>query len=954
MALLSAGIGDTPGGEAPPRLVGRDAELSLIREQVKDTGRAVLLRGPAGIGKTRLMRAAIDAATEQLAADDACVLTAKCPENGSGAYEVVRALFAPLHLTDPGTTGHPLLRGSARLALPALTPGRTADSDPADLYAVMQGLYWLTAGLAADRPVVLAVDDLQWCDEASLRWLGFLLRRAEDLQVVLILTLRTEAEEELPAALAEMTDVPSCLTLDVHPLGEEAVGDLLAHTLGGPPDAALVDTCMRISGGTPLLVHLLAGRWKESGPLTGPGDTADEGADEEADLGLVARFRIDRLTAERLAVAQAVGVLEEETVDIVAALAGTQPEPAQRVVEDLRAAGLLRPDALAYRHDLIREAVLQTLRPAERAALHERAARLLDEAGRPVEKVAVQLMLLPASPEPWMITALRSAALDAELRGAPATAGQYLTRALCHTPDDLDLLSHTARVFAHIAPGTALGHLEHALAQPTDPRTRCCLVLQYGITSLGAHNSLRAFDLVTEALDRTVGELGTSPADQALRARVEAMVLLSGLDETSTVGRVSHRFRDRTPPPGETPDERLLLGMLCALRTLEGRPAAELVPAAERVLRLGDGPRGGWGALGAVLTLYLADENEPVQAALGTLLSQATARGEAWQCALVSTTRSQVHLWAGNVTQALSDAHFAHDLFDRELRVSTSVSPKCALADALVRRGEPERAQRLLAEVQRPRLDQFSLEYHAFLMARARARAALGDLDGALEDLLRCGDSLAAAGIGNPVLAPWWFEAAPLLARLGREHEGHAIVERVAAPVDEWGTPRARGMLSLARGVLTPDDTGLDHLTEAADLLAGSPARLEHARAEYLLGRRLFDRGDAQAARTRLHRAIDIAVLCGDKSLLDEVRPVLAAARGRLRRSTTSPAESLSGGERQIAERAAAGATNREIAEALFLTQRTVEFHLTSVYRKLGIRGRHQIASALTVTHREP
>ncbi|MEU9440741.1 AAA family ATPase [Streptomyces sp. NPDC048304] len=946
MALFSVGNGESAGGEVPPRLVGRDAELSLIREQVKDTGRAVLLRGPAGIGKTRLMNAAIDAATEQLAADDACVLTAKCPENGSGAYEVVRSLFAPLHLTEGNTAGHPLLRGSARLALPALTPGRTADAAPADLYAVMQGLYWLTAGLAAERPVVLAVDDLQWCDEASLRWLGFLLRRTEDLPVVLLLTLRTEAQEALPAALEEMADVPSCLTLDVHPLGEEAVGDLLGQALGGRPDAALVDTCMRITGGTPFLVHLLAGRWKERNPLTGPGAEADEGAG----LGLVARFQIDRLTAERLAVARAVAVLEEETVDTVAALAGTQPEPAQRVVEDLRAAGLLRPDALAYRHDLIREAVLQTLRPAERAALHERAARLLDEAGRPVEEVAVQLMLLPASPEAWMVTALRSAALGAELRGAPATAGQYLTRALHHVPDDLDLLSHSARVFAHIAPGTALRHLEHALSLPADPRTRCRLVLQYGVTSLGAHNSLRAFDLVNETLDVTAGELGTSPADQALRARVEAMVLISGLDETSTVGRVSRRFSDYTPPPGETPDERLLLGMLCALRTLEGRPAAELVPAAERVLRLGDGPRGGWGALGASLTLYLADEIDPVHTALSTLLAQARARGEAWQCALVSTTRAQLHLWAGNVTQALSDAQFSHDLFDRELRMPTSVSPQCALAAVHVRRGEPEKARQLLDRIQRPRLEQFTLEYHTYLMTRARTREALGDLEGALDDLMRCGDSLAAAGIGNPVLAPWWFDAAQLLARLGREHEGHAVVERVTAPVDEWGTVRARGMLALARGVLTPGDTGLGHLTEAADLLGRSPGRLEHARAEYLLGRRLFDRGDAQGARTRLHRSIDAAVLSGDKMLLDEVRPVLAAARGRLRRGTTSPAESLSGGERQVAERAAAGATNREIAEALFLTQRTVEFHLTSVYRKLGIRGRHQIAAALTET----
>ncbi|MBN0048585.1 AAA family ATPase [Streptomyces actuosus] len=942
MALLGAGDAKTAADEAPPRLVGRDTELSLIREQVKGAGRAVLLRGPAGIGKTRLMRAAIDAATEQLDADTR-VLTAKCPENGSSAYEVVRALFTPLRLTEGHTAGHPLLRGSARLALPALIPGRTPDATPADVYAVMQGLYWLTAGLAAERPVVLAVDDLQWCDEASLRWLGFLLRRAKDLPVVLVLTLRTEAEEPLPAALEEMADIPSCLTLDVHPLGEDDVGDLLAHSLGDRPEDELVASCMQITGGTPFLVHLLADRWKEQAPLP---DADQRTPDQGADLGLVARFQIDRLTAERLSVARAVAVLEEKAVETVAALAGVQPDPARRVVEELRAAGLLRPDSLTYRHDLIREAVLQTMRPAERTELYERAARLLDDTGRPAEEIAVQLLRLPGTPDPWMVTALRSAALGAELRGAPATAGKYLSRALRHDPHDLELLSHAARVFGHIAPGTALRHLEHALSLPADHRTRCRLVLQYGVTSLGAHNSLRAFDLVNETLDLTARELGTSPADRALRARVEAMVLISGLDETSTVARVSRRFRDRTPPLGETADERVLLGMLCALRTLEGRPAP--VSAAERVLRLGDGPQGGWGVLGAALTLYLADVIPPVDTALTAVLDQAQSRGEAWRCALVSATRAQVHLWAGNVTRALSDAQFSHDLLDRELRVETSVTPQCTLAAVHVQRGEPERAQHLLDLIRRPRLEQFTLEYHAYLMALARTRAALGDLGGAREHLLRCGDSLAAAGIGNPVLAPWWFDAAQVLARLGREHEGLDILERVAASVEEWGTARAHGMLCLARGVLTPGDAGLEFLTEAAELLVGSPARLEHARAEYFLGRRLSDRGDARGARIRLHRSIDVAVLCGDKLLLDEVRPVLGAARGRLRQGTTSPAESLSGGERQVAERAAAGATNREIAEALFLTQRTVEFHLTSVYRKLGIRGRHQIAAALT------
>lgn len=927
-----------------PGLVGRDVELSLLREHMREAGtmRAALLRGPAGVGKTRLMAAAL-AET----AGDVRVLSVKCQESGGAAFEAVRALFAPLGLTGPDPAGSPLLSGSARLALPALAPDReggASPAGPADGYAVMHGLYWLAAGLAADEPLVLAVDDVQWCDEASLRWLGFLVRRAADLPIALFMTLRTETGTAAPGALDEIADAVACLTVDVAPLPYDAVREIVTAALGTEPAPAVVARCLEITGGTPFLVHLLAGELAELAPGGAPDAAAlPDGFGRRA----VARFHIDRLTPGQSAVARAAAILETDDPALIAALAGTRPGLARRALEDLRDLGLLLPGSLGYRHDLIRQAVLDAVPPAELDDLRERAARLLNDSHSSAEQVALQLMRLPEIPEPWMVTALRSAALGAEQRGAPAVAGQYLTRALRHDPDDVELLSASARALAHSDSGAALSRLEHALTLVTEPRTRCRLILQYVVTALGAYRSPRAFELANEALELCATQLGDSPADQALRTRVEAMVLVAGLDEKTTVRQVGERFRDRTPPAGETAEERLLLGMLCALGTLEGRAAAEVVPAAGRVLCVGDVSLGGWGALGASLTLYLADEIKPVDLALTALLEQSRIRGEAWTCGVASSTRAQMHLWAGNITQALSDAQLAFDLVHRLLRVSSAVGPQCALAEALVHRGDPHRAQELVDLVARPGLDRFALEYHTYLMARGRVRAALGDLEGALHHLTRCGDSLADAGIGNPVLAPWWFDAVQILAGLGRPEEGRAVVERVAPSVRRWGTPRALGMLHLCRGVLAPGAAGVEELTEAARLLENSAGQLESARAEHLLGRRLLDHGDAAGARERLRRSVDAAVRCGSKLLLDQAVAALSAAGGRLRHSTQSPTEALSGSERQIAERAAAGATNREIAESLFLTQRTVEFHLTSVYRKLGIGGRQELADAL-------
>ncbi|WP_432856437.1 ATP-binding protein [Amycolatopsis sp. CA-161197] len=939
MALRS-GLRPVPGTE----LAGRDWELSLLVRKARDAalgeGQAVLLRGPAGIGKTKLVAAALD----ELDTVAATVLTVTCPESGSSAYEAVRALFAPLDLTGAG-----LPDGSARLALPALEPGG-AEGAAADTYAVMHGLHWLTAGLTADGLVVLAVDDVQWCDETSLRWLGFLLRRAENLPLLVVMTQRTGRDAPRPEVLGEIGATLTCLTLDLEPLGPQAVAEVLQARFGASPDEAFVRKCVEVTGGNPFLLDRVVTQLRGSADPRVVPDATHVPALDEHGREVVARSVLDRLPAAAFAVARAIAVLGGEELELIAALAGTQPGPAAAAVRALRADDLLLPDRLEYTHDLIRHAVVDAVSAEQLHALRERAATLLNDNGRAPEEVAVQLLLLSGRPQPWMVNVLRDAAVVAENRGAPAAAARYLTRALAADEDSVAVLGHVARVLAQVDPKAALGHLERALDLVTDPRRRVPLAVQYALTSLTSQNSLRAYALAESVLDRFDEAVGGTPSaqDRSTRTLLESVLLLSGMDEKATVRQVGERFRDAVPPQGDTAEERQLLAMLASLGTLQGRPAAELAGHARKVLSIGDVTPGGWAVLGAVLTLYLVDDVEPSLAALGDLMEHAQRRGEAWTYTLGASTRSLVLLWTGNSADGLSDAQFAHDIITQEAWGDAGAMPQAALAAALIRHGEPARALQVLDSVRRPRLDRFTLEYHWVLMARARALAATGDGPGALEQLLRCRDSLAEADIANPVLAPWWYEAAEVLAGLGRGDEGWAGIEEAEEGAARWGTARALGMVRTARGVLTPGDTGIDLLAEAAEILAPSPAKLEHARAEFLLGRRLFHRGDAEGARDRLRRSIDVAVLCRDKLQLNQSLPALAEAGGRMRRGTASPADALSGSERRVAEKAAEGATNREIAESLFLTVRTVELHLTGVYRKLGLKGRAEIAEALS------
>ncbi|MEA5367089.1 AAA family ATPase [Amycolatopsis sp., V23-08] len=916
-------------------LAGRDWELSLLVERARKAaagdGQAVLLRGPAGIGKTRLLAAVLD----ELDHVAATVLTARCPESGSPAYQAVRELFAPLG---------PAAAASAPLARPALATERT---EPAgDTYAVMHGLYWLAADRTADGPLVLAVDDVQWCDEASLRWLGFLLRRAENLPLLVILTQRTGHGTPNPAPLGEL----GCPAVDLGPLPADAVADVLRARFATPPEPAFAARCAEVTGGNPFLLDRVVTRLRADGV---PPDDTHLATLEEHGHEVVARTLLTRLPPATLAVARAIAVLDGEDLELVAALAGTQPGPAAAAVRALRADELLRPDDLRYTHDLIRTAVLDPVPAAELAALRTRAATLLDVRGRAPEDVAVLLLLLPGPPETWMVTVLREAAAVAEERGAPAAAARYLDRALAADETQVAIRADLARVLAQVDPPAALAHLERTLGLVGGAREQVPLAVQYAMTSMSAQNSLKSFELVGAVLDALEREIGPdpAPADRARRALAQSALIMSGIDEKSTVGPVAERFRDLTPPPGETPEERQLLAMLATLRTLRGGPAAGLAAEARQVLSVGDVAPGGWSVLGAVLTLHLADETTTSLAALDGLLTHAQRSGEAWTCAVGASMRTLVRLGTGDVGDALADAEFAHRIVTQESWGENVAMTQAVLASALVRHGDPARALEIARSVTRPRIDRFTLEYHWLLMARAQALAGTGDAEGALADLFACRDSLAEAGIGNPLFAPWWSDATRLLHDLGRDGEAWAAVEEAEEQAAAWGTPRALGLARLARAVLTPGDAGLDLLAETADQLADTPARPVYAEAEYLLGRRLLERGDPKGARDRLRRAIDVAVRSQDRPRLDLAVTALADAGGRMRRGTDSPADTLSGSERRVAEKAAAGATNREIAESLFLTVRTVELHLTNVYRKLGLKGRAGLAGAL---HRPP
>ncbi|MEU6131928.1 AAA family ATPase [Saccharopolyspora sp. NPDC047091] len=924
----------------PERLVGREAELARIADAARaaagGSGRAVVLRGPAGIGKTEVLRTAL----AELDGRATRTLFAHCPETGSGAYAAVRALLAPV--PDPEPTG------SARLALPALSPEHDGNGAASDTYAVLHGLHWLVADLTADGLLVLAVDDVQWCDENSLRFLAFLLRRAEELPLLVLLTQRVDGTAP-GEALGEIAAMPWCETADLPALDEDSVAELLDTALPAPRAAEFAARCTQVTGGNPFLLGRVLRRLREA-------PAADDGAErlDELHRTVVLRSLLDRLSDRAVAVARAVAALPGERLELIAALAGIHQRMAAGALRELRDHDLvLTGGGTRFVHDFVRQAVLDRTPPAELERLRERAAMLLNDAGRPAEQVAVLLLQLPGAPKSWMAGVLRDAAHRAEQRGAPGMAARCLERVLVVQGSDVSVLVHAARV---AAPAAGLRYLERALELVDDPRARIPIAVQYGVASLSAQNSTRAFEVISAALDELDAALGPEPgdADRTLRTLAESVLLVSGLDEKSTLPRVGARFRDVRPPAGDTAEERQLLGMLASLGTLLNRPAAEVAAQARLVLRMNDVEGSGFALLGAALPLYLADDNESALAALDMLVEHTQRAGRAWPYCLATSTRALVRHWTGDLVEAQADAQSCYEVLEQESWTGSMTMPQIALATSLTSQGEPERAEAVLAEIARERFEDFVLEYHQFLMARARALEAAGDSDGALEQLFRCAQSLREAGIANPVFAPWWFDAACLLGDLGRTEEGLRAAEHGAVLGRKWGTRRAQGMALAARGAVTAGRAAVPVLAESVRVLSASPAKREQAKAEHLLGRALLRAGEPEGAREHLRSALDLSVLHRDHRQVSASSAALLEAGGRLRHGTDSPVHALTGSERRVVVRAAAGATNREIAESLFLTVRTVELHLTSAYRKLGVRGRAELPDALAVDPERP
>jgi AAA ATPase domain len=554
-------------------LLERDAELARIEQAIaalrRGHGGMLVFQGAAGIGKSALLHTLC----KQAAGQGVQTFTARASELERGfGFGVVRQLLERRVVCAGESERAELLAGAAGLAGPVLGLGGSA-GDP---FAALHGLYWLLVNLTVGTPVVLAVDDLHWADEPSVRWLAYLCNRLEGLPVLVASTTRPPhpGHHQLLAELLAVGGVQvSCPT----PLSEPAVARLICEGLSAQPDPDFVSACARVSGGNPFMLRALILDLATRSVAPGAAQVAAVGERVPDQVERAVLARLGRLDEAALRLARAVAVLGEDIeLRLAAALAELDIDVAAVAADALLTAGLFtdgRP--LRFVHPLVRSAIYEQLAPGARAQAHAGAAPLLIGENAEPERVAAQLMLCEPVGDPNAVRVLQMAATAALCRGVPETAVTYLRRALAEPPTEsaraavLGELGGAERIARDSA---AVVHLEQAWQATTDPIARARLAEQLANVLFYAADLARSAAVLRAALV----DLGNRAPDLAVRLYSQKAVA-EVFSVRPPKRRMSHSssyvgWPDGALPPAARRSLSWLVCLLAAARLLMRRP----------------------------------------------------------------------------------------------------------------------------------------------------------------------------------------------------------------------------------------------------------------------------------------------------------------------------------------------------------------------------------------------
>jgi DNA-binding CsgD family transcriptional regulator/lipopolysaccharide biosynthesis regulator YciM len=915
-----------------PNIVGRADDLALLQNRIGQAhhgqGRFIVIEGEAGAGKTTLLNEAV-AAGERL------------------GFHVVRGAGHEIDRDRPfgvivdalairsGAT-HRARSSVAR----SLKAAMTAGFDESRRYSLVEDILGLIERDALVKPLLIALDDLQWADDSTLLVLNHLCRRIAHMPVCVVATRRPGTALSADQ-FEEVAADPATDRLRLSPLSEEDVA-LLATQLLGVTVAPGLKRLLAKTGGNPFFVTELLAALREDRSIDFGGSAADVAlVDARPELRMVILRRLRGLAAETTSVVRMASVLGEtfSARDLAIAL-GLQPLDLVRPLDEAVSAGVIHTDQdrLAFRHDLVREALYGDIPISMRNALHLQVGHALDGAGAAPVQTAPHYAAGAAFGDDVAIDRLRRAAADVAAT-EPEAARRWLARSLelmeATDPRHDAIVFDLGTIALRLGDAAAAERLARAALARPQPGDRRAALSRTLAAALDQQDRCLDAAAISEAESHAPGLDET----ERVRLAAEAVEYRGHVERVSLEG-AANEVLERAVAADDDIAVRCVLAALYHAAIWRGA-FDEAVSLAERIASRPD-PADRFivttGALGGALAR--AGRSKDARAVLRADVVALEARRDVRQLPLILTELAAVEVGEGDWDAALSNVEAALGLaaeFHQEVRHDEAAA---LLASLATRRGEHDRAARILATL-------YSTRQFVASVALAKDAEANGDRSRALT-ILRDAWALADKQGRRSDLPRYAPDLIRLELALGEVGSATGYVETIEQLAQETRVALIVFVARRCRGLVKAD---ADLLLEAA----------EDARLAGWIDERATTLEDAGGVLAEAGRRVEaIAALQESLAYYERVGAVFDARRTeatlrglgarRGRRGPRAQAQTgwaaLSKTEREVVQLAADGMTNSEIGGRLFISGRTVERHLTHVYAKLGVGSRVELATA--------
>ena len=915
-------------------VIGRAEELDAIRVFLADTEsgpRALLLSGEAGIGKTVLWETGVDEARSR----SGSVLTCRGVEaEASLSFAALSELVVPF-FEEVAPSLPPPRRHALEVALLLSEPGDAAPDPHAIGLAVLDVL----AALAERGSVLVALDDVQWLDPASAGVLQIALRRLRREPVGLLATVRTGPEVEISSELRRSLPEERIRQLNIGPLSVGAVHSLLEERVGLVLTRPELVRVQEATAGNPFFALELGRELERTGLRPAPGQPLAVPRSLRELLG----SRLARLPAETVDVLLQAAALAQPTVDLVAATYGTR----ERVLEAIEIAvreGVVELDGarLDFSHPLLASICYEQAPLWKRQAVH----RTLASAVTDVEERARHLALAAEGADEVIASELDAAAEHAVARGAPAAGAE-----LCELAAELtagDPVAHRRRRMRaadlHRLAGDgerAAAMFEQLLTEVSPGAERADIIL--GILFTEVPDTRAMIELCGAALAEV-------PADDARAARILSLrsgaLLRTGEGADAVLADAREAFR-RAERAGDSALAVTTIARLGIAEAWAGETTSGLLARGVEIeRRLGlqhtyfDSAR-----YSLSRQLVQSGDTAGARAVLEELEREAAARGDEASRTQFISWLSVVEWLDGRWRRALDHVNAASELARQTQyahariwvgRAKALVETDLGLADAA--RASVEEA---IAASRETSSGLFEL---VAVGALGRLELSLGNEKQAASHLRALPEQLRDRGLRDPMLTVW-ADAIEASIAVGEREHAHAHLEMYETDADRLVCPWAAAAAARCRGLLAGADGDVPGAFASFDRalaeLERYPYPLERGRTLLCLGVVRRQAQQKRPAREALEQALAIFDGLGARLWAEKARAELGRISGR-----RAPSDELTETERRVAELAAGGRTNREIAAELYMGVSTVEAHLSHVYRKLGVR-RAELATRL-------